>query len=285
MRFKKDSMYSHPVLEQGAEMPSYRDGDIKFGLKVDTKKTVDGSSNFICTFNAVVTEPTIASLIEQGKARMGVSIVCRETLTMVAVNMVENEYVHAIAAGDVIGKTEFTLFVVANEDIKGFTSDNFVEFFEGEYDVEEGEILAFSQPYIIHMDRDSFKPLKTIISLKINPEMACREWDVDLSGDKINILLDEDSYASVQMARGLDDPKIKALLVSGLYEKGIGNAVLELQKNREIDLRWARVISNKIEISDDIDLNDEAHLVAQRLLKNPMGEFSKALLNVEGDYL
>lgn len=285
MRFKKDSMYSHPVLEQGAEMPSYRAGDITFGVKPKYARDVEGAEVVYCTFSYSVTEPTLAALIAQGKARVGVSIHCRDVMTMEAVFIEDNNHVHAIPAGEVTGKTEFTLFVVANEDISGFTSDNFVEFFEGEYDVQEGAILAFSQPRTFFMERDSFRAATSIVNLLVDPEAVGRQYDFDLGQATINILLDQDSHEAVQKARDIGDPQIKALLVNGLYEKGVIAAVSELQKDPEIELPWARVISNMIEASNDISLNQEAHIVAQRLLKNPMGDFGKALLNVEGDYL
>jgi hypothetical protein len=73
--------------------------------------------------------------------------------------------------------------------------------------------------------------------------------------------------------------------VNSLYEKGLVRAVTELQKDPDIDMPWARVISNMIAASNEIKIKDEAHLIAQRLLKNPMGDFGKALLNLEGNYL
>ncbi|WP_315922207.1 hypothetical protein [Mesorhizobium sp. SP-1A] len=285
MRFKKDSMYSHPVLEQGAEMPSYRDGTISFSVKPQYGRDADGTEVVFCTFNYAVTEPTLSALIEQGKARLGVSIHCREVMSMEAVFIEDNNHVHVIPAGDVTGKTEFTLFVVANEDIDGFTSNNFVEFFEGEYDVQEGAILAFSLPITFYMERESFKAATSIVNLLVDPEATGRRYDFDLRQGTIDILLDKDSHDAVQKARDLKDPHIQALLVNGLYEKGLVAAVAELKKDPEIELPWARVISNMIAASNEIVLNDEAHIVAQHLLKNPMGDFGKALLNVEGDYL
>lgn len=284
MRFKKDSMYSHPVLEQDAEMPTYREGEISFSVKPQYGRDANGLEVVFCTFDYSVTEPTLSKLIAQGKARLGVSIHCRDVMTMEAIFIEETSHVHVIPAGDVTGKTEFTLFIVANEDIKNFTSDNFVEFFEGNYDVQEGEILAFTQPVTYSMERESFKPVTSIVNLLVDPDAECRGYDFDLQGS-INILLDKASHEEVQKARDLKDPTIQTLLMNSLYEKGLVRAVTELQKDPDIDMPWARVISNMITASDAIKIKDEAHIIAQRLLKNPMGDFGKALLNLEGNYL
>jgi hypothetical protein len=284
MRFKKDSMYSHPVLEQDAEMPTYKEGEISFSVKPQYGRDANGLEVVFCTFDYSVTEPTLSALIAQGKARLGVSIHCRDVMTMDAIFIEETSHVHVIPAGDVTGKTEFTLFIVANEDIENFTSDNFVEFFEGNYDVQEGGILAFTQPVTYSMERESFKPVTSIVNLLVDPNAECRGYDFDLQGC-INILLDKDSHEEVQKARDLKDPTIQTLLVNSLYEKGLVRAVTELQKDPDIDMPWARVISNMIAASNEIKIKEEAHLIALRLLKNPMGDFGKALLNLEGNYL
>lgn len=266
-------------------MPAYREGTLAFSTKPTFKRGADGKDHVLCEFKYSITEPSIKSLIEQGKARVCVSVHCRDVVSIKAIDLPSQEYVHAIPAGEVTGKTDFTLFVVANEDINGFTSSNFDDFFAGTYDIEEGSVLAFSEPWTYYLDRAAFKPATSILSLHVNPNTQERVYDVDPNGDNIAILLDEKSYVEIQKARDVADPNITTLLVNGLYQMAVVKGIEYLQKEPEVDKPWARVLSNLIEASEDISLSDDSHIIAQRLLKNPIGDFGSALLKMEGDFL
>lgn len=283
MRFKSQNMHSHPVFEQGSDMPSFIEGDIIFSMKPKYVRDGDGVEVIECNFSYEITEPTIAALVAAGKARVGVCLDCREAILRESIWLDNLHEPQLIEASRVTGKTEFTLFVVAIEDIPFYTSENFVPFFRGSYEVKVGEILGFTMPRTFFMERESFKPLSSVLDILLSEELH-GEFDVDTSEQKITILLDPYIYEAVQKARtiGLTDKATASYLNCGVYLHGVTAAGAELKRNPDLDSSWARVLRNTMEsmgLSTDLD----AHVIAQRILRQPMTQFATYIREPNGE--
>lgn len=272
MRFESENMYSYPVLEQGSELPAYKDASINLTMSPKYRRDENGEEYIECNFSYVLNEPTLEAMVGNGQARIGVLVDCRSAMDQIKLFLDDSDN-HRIPAGAVVGKTIFRLFVLATDDIPFFTSPNFVDFFKGSYEVKAGEPLAFTLPKTFYMERDAFKPLDSVMNLRANDEATERMFDVDTHNDKIDIILDAKSYHQIQIARRHNDPETKMNLINGLYMPALMAAIFELKTTKDINYKWARVLRNAIEIHNLSLEDDPAHIIAQRIFKFPLDRF------------
>jgi len=282
MRFKSQNMHSYPVFEQGSDMPSFIEGDILFTMRPKYTRDADGGEIIDPKFGYEITEPTIAALVSQGKARVGVCMECREAILREMIWIDDLDAPTVIEAGKVTGKTEFTLFVIAIEDIPFYSSDNFVPFFKGSYEVKAGEILGFTLPKTFFMERESFKAVSSVMNVILSEDIH-GEFDVDVSESAINILLDPHCYNAVQVAREFQDKATPAFLLFGLYLHGVTAAVDALKKDPENESNWARVLKNILESANLPGDQHESHILAQRILRNPITQFATHIMEYRGE--
>jgi len=273
MRFDRQVVYPHPVLRPDVE--DYEDGDFEVTARYAVT-TDDMSVEVSASYHLNV--PELEALVAAGTASVGILINCRDTFFREIVPLTkDDERKIVIDGGRLHGEVMMVPIVYATASIKGFSSDDFAEDFEGlTFDLAPGDFLAHEEPQFFWLEREAFEPLESIITLNTMPEKTGFEWEVGLDEDKIRIGVSPELSSLIQSLRNTDTNTL--VLLNSVYFSALQSAVEYLQDDTEIDLKWANVIRQKCLSLAIFDVEaEEPHLIVQRLLDRPVEKLAKAL--------
>lgn len=273
MRFDSQVTYPHPVLRPDVE--DYEDGD--FEVTANYAATADDMSVEVSA-SYHLSVPELEALVDTGTASVGILINCRDTFFREIFPLTKDEETKiVIDGGRLHGEVIMVPIVYATSSIKGFSSDDFAEDFEGlTFDLAPGDFLAHEDPQVFWLEREAFEPVESIITLTTIPNKTGFEWGVVLDEDQIKIEVSPELSKLIQTAR--NTPTNTLVLINSMYFSALQSAVEYLQDDTEIDLKWANVIRQKCLSGGMLDVEaEEPHLVVQRLLARPVEKLAKAL--------
>jgi hypothetical protein len=277
MRFDSQVIYPHPVLRPDVE--DYEDGD--FQVVLDISVTPDQSDVGIsASYDLSVAE--LVELIDQSKAQAGILVNCRDTFFRKIFPLSTGKDTSVVIdGGQLHGEVVIVPIIFATRKIKGFESDDFAEDYLGlRFDLEPGDFLAHENPEVFYLEREAFEPVESIITLTTDPTRTGYEWDIGLEQDQIEIIVSPELSEAVQSARNNSAHVI--ILINSLYSSAIQSAVEYLRSDSDVDKKWANVIRQKCISKGFMNFDqDEAYLVTQRLLDQPIEKLSKLVFKAE----
>ena len=273
MRFDSQVVYPHPVLRPDVE--DYEDGD--FEVTANYAVTADDMSVEVSA-SYHLSVPELEVLVDVGTASVGILINCRDTFFREIYPLTkDDESKITIDGGRLHGEVMMVPIVYATSSIKGFSSDDFAEDFEGlKFDLAPGDFLAHEDPQVFWLEREAFEPVESIITLTTIATKTGFEWDVVFDEDQIKIEVSQELSEWIQAAR--NTPTNTLVLINSMYFSALQSAVEYLRDYPDIDLKWANVIRQKCLSLGMLDVDaEEPHLVVQRLLDRPVEKLAKAL--------
>lgn len=186
----KYKLYPYPVLTTYSD--DYQHG--KFEATIDIVR--DGY-NLRVDFVASLTSTGLKEQIKAGMAKYVYHLECAQTgfRKVVSTDKVAESYI--IDNKLVSGKLQICPFIVAVEDIKGYTTEDFhSDYRTVAFDIEAGCVMAVGAMVTadISKDIDDLANTPSIFSIIRNADANCKEMLVDMSGRKIVIKLPLDDY-------------------------------------------------------------------------------------------
>lgn len=272
----KYKLYPYPVLSTYSD--DYRQGIFEANIDI-----VKEGYNVRVDFLANLTSNGLKDQIKSGTAKYVYHLECAQTGFRKAVITDKISESFTIDNKLVSGKLQICPFVVAVEDIVGYTTEDFHEDYLGvPFDIEAGCVMAVGTMITadISKDIDDLANTPSIFSIIRNADAACKEMLVDMSGRKIVIKLPlEDYYNYKKMSKV---PQYHPILNSLTVIPALVFVLSEL-KCMPIEARmenqeslWYKTISKVLLTKFDCDLESESFAsintieMAQKLINSPV---------------
>ena len=279
----KYKLYPYPVLS------SYSD-DYKRGQYETSIDVVKEGYNLKVDFLANLTSNGLKEQIKAGNAQYVYHLECAQTGYRKVVSTTNVAESFIIENKLVSGKLQICSFVVATEDITGFTTDDFHDDYSGAtFDIEAGCVMAVGVMVTVDVskDIDDLANTPSIFSIIRNADASCREMLVDMSGRKIIIKLPLDDYYRYKKLAVTPEyqPVLNSLTVIPALVYVLGELkIMPVQDRMENqDTLWYKTISKALLTKFDCDVESEDFNsrntieLAQKLINDPVSEAFRIL--------
>lgn len=274
----KYKLYPYPVLAEYSD--DYKSGNYELNIDI-TKEGYNIKAHFL----AALTNASLKTLISEGKAKYVYHMECAQTgfRQVLSTNKIEDSYI--LSNKSVSGKLQICPFIVAVEDIDGYSSAEFHEDYDGQsFSVEAGCVMAVGRMVTadISKDVDDLANTPSVFSIIRNADATCRQMLVDMSGRKIVIKLPLEDYYSYKSLN--NTPQAQSILNSLTIIPALTYVLGELKlmsiedriENR--DNLWYKTVKKALLTQFECDLestdfsNQNTIELAQKLINDPISD-------------
>lgn len=272
MKWFVNKTFPHPVLAWSSN-PVDRDY-VNRTFQTDCHLNVDTERHKAeLEVSCMLSEESLLSLIENGKARYATEIHCMDTFLRYLHTSSKDNYSVKFEKGQLHGRVEILSYVVCMEAIGQHASENFhAEFGKGaKFNLQHGDVLAVDEPYRCYVEPNAMQAIGTIFELKkIDKDKGI--FSIDLDNNKIQIIMYDDEAKSFNQLQNSRD-KWSALLAS-IYLMALCEALRAIAEEkgsvRFSDYQWFHTISHHL-ANKKIGLESDNVLeTAQKLLEYPV---------------
>lgn len=284
----RSKYYTYPVIIEG--------GDFYLNSHFETdaeKEMVGYDIKFILTVD--LKNPKLETMLEEGKVMIVHHIECPQTCLRLAIKTKEKRFEKIISDGEVNGIVQVCSFLVANEDLQKYSNENFAPDYKGfRFDIEKGCVMAVGNQinFRINKVKDDLANKSSIFSIMPNLDENAVNMQVDLTGQKIAILLPKETFSiyknmeeSMEVQQAMHQMLIVPALMYVLSELKATKGQLFMYENQ----RWFRnlrksceKIGNPIE-EDSLD-NIDIVALSQLILGNPIVGGMKIIAGADDSY-
>ncbi len=279
----KYKLYPYPVLTDYSD--DYKTG--KFEVAMNPVK--DGY-NIRLEFQAELTSEGLKNQIQLGFAKYVYHIECAQTGFRTVCQTIKEKESCILSNKLVSGKVQVCSFVVATEDISGFSVPDFHDDYEGcLFDIEAGCVMAVGRMITIDVSKDIDELAQTpsIFNIVRNADATCKQMLVDMADRKIVIKLPMDDYYSYKSLR--QTPQAQAILNALTIIPALTYVLGELkcmspdERQENTDALWYRVLKKSLKTQFDCEIESEEFTqcnsieLAQKLINDPLPESFKML--------
>ena len=272
----KYKLYPYPVLSSYSN--DYETGN--FDVTIDVVR--DGYDLRI-DFLATLTCQSLQDCIKQGVAKYVYHLECAQTGFRKVIQTEEVSKVYRLLSKVVNGKLQICPFIVAVNDLKSYTSQDFHEEYKGvAIDIEAGCVMAVGKMVTVDIskDIDDLANIPSIFNISKNPDESCKQMLVDMSQRKIIIKLPLNDFYSCKAlnATPLAQPILSSLTVvpALVYVLEELRALPIQERSENSDTLWYKVLSKALITQFDCDIESEEFNnqncleLAQKLINNPV---------------
>ena len=266
--------YPFPVLGNGDDI----EGAFSANLEVTSGKL----EVVLSVTSARVEHTDIEAHVENGRARMMMTVECARTYFRTTIPVASGGTRHRIPAMQLEGKVAVNFQITAAREIPEFSPAGLhPDYADMKFTMRPGDVMAIGDRYSFTVDRE-FDPLRAPVSSIIRLCRADRQsgpFVVELDSDKIEIRLcsaDWDLYAMVKN-------RSARILAPLLAVPALTRAIEGLRKvdGRYADLRWAQRLTMIME-AKGIPEERPPLDIAQIILENPLNRGFDDLVQVMG---
>ncbi len=279
MKFDRSKTFPYPVLRP------YSDDYVDAEFQALAEFTIgDTGIKVSCSYRTSSVE--LHQQIALGAAKYVSIISCRETYFREVLMTNEETLEATLDADSLRGEVEIDAYIVAIKEIKNYGSPDInPEFEKKRFNFLPGEVLAQDETQAIYVERDLFKPISSVFDLVKNDALAGGEWRVSLEQDHVQIQVSPNLKESIDNSRS--STVCKSVLVNSLYFSAVVHAIQRLKEIGEAgefgELKWAKVMERQIH-NHHVDLtNTDAYLIAQKLMKHPLGVLNTYVFSKGGN--
>lgn len=250
-----NKLLTYPLLSESS-------GDFKKEMYINSKVDAFIDTNqLVLNINFEVSEDNLLQLINSGKAVRSCIIECERTRYRDGF-VLENDQSQVQIPLDILDlEIQISTFILANENIGDYKSENFSDYFEGlSFQINQGNYLAICQDINLPINRtDSITNIQSIFEI-IPHNKAKKTIEVSTDGDsKISIYLEKTTYQEYLKLK--NDPAYRPALISMI---GVP-VITEILSNLEDydDKRWFQAFVKRLE-----QLNISAEDIANNVYTN-----------------
>jgi hypothetical protein len=262
MRIKPSTSFPYPVLS--AETGDYAGADFQFAVEVSE---VPEAGDVFLVGSLILEEESIARLVESGRAKSGLMVVCQETYLDQFFELPLGEFSVSLLGGQVRGEVFVRGVVISLEnDLKLESSLISEEFPEGARVVQRGSIVALTREVRFEAGLEKLAPLESIFRLRRLDDLPDGSVEVDFESEAIDILASPSVYETLYNLRGMS---ARDLLLPALYLPVVISALDAMRSGNYGDRRWHSIVQARCH-AEGIDVKAGDLMVsAQRLLGSP----------------
>ena len=271
--------YPYPVMERVGR--SYKE----FSFEVTTAVKREGY-NIVFEFTAEIADEQISKLIKEGKAVFAYHIQCAQTCYRAAFETTEKTIIKIIREDELNGLVEVCPFIIAKEDIKAFSSENFSSDYMGiRFDIDKGGILAIGDQseHTINKDLQDLNNAASPFLVIPNPAATAENMSVELNEKKIYVVLPQEQHG-IYRSMGHSRSAQKAMHAM-IFVPALMSVFEELRRRLEntgdfadlSEYQWIRALEKVAEkrfnkTLEELLLAKEPLELSQMFLKNPMND-------------
>lgn len=257
-------------------------GDKEFGVQVP-HAVLNNGKEISLTIQYRLTSQYLLELVSAGKAQYLALVSCSKTSMRSAYPSTQHQDVHVLNATDYSESIELRPYLVATENIVGFTSDEhapeFGLFKHGGFDIPPASILAVGEPSRVTLEEGDSP--NSVIDLVSNPQIEDGRFEVDLTDHRIKVYVSPNDKNRIEKIRDRDKDKTgfeMATLFPSIYLHAVTEALRNISEHP--NERWVRTMRDSIAKHninvDDEELKDNALSHAQTLMDRPVGRLLKS---------
>lgn len=261
MKISETTSYPHPVLAPWSNDVT----DSTFLAELNLRE--DGAAQQVDIHCQVtLDQPTVVSLIERGDAAFGCFITCVSTGFRRMQRFGFPSGSHQFAPGALLGRVQLRPMVWALRPIPAYRPAGAHAEFGGPIDIEPGQILALDDELRVDVLRPPLPSIESIFEIFASQEVANGEFDIDLSGDRINIYMSEATFSLVQGLRQTTE-NTRAVVMNSLFVPVVMEVLHQIATGEEqfAQCRWFEPFQKRSELLD-VDLKAPTLLSDAQLL-------------------
>ena len=241
----KAKLYPYPVLA-----PTFNNDYVESNFNIEIT-TQCSPNEVVVNFTPILSNKGIKMLINEKKAGFVVHIECGLTSYRKLINIDEVGYTFKIPADKIEGVIYFCPFIIALQNINGYTNEKFnKDYIDLSFDLEKGNILAVGQEVslMVEKENDDLSNVPSIFAVTEIKDKDRVEIVIDNTGNKINIQLPEEEFNQFKIA--MNNPATKSIIHSMIIIPALMKCFEDL-KNPELfiqysDKRWARALKKAV---------------------------------------
>lgn len=284
----RSKYFTYPIIVDGGDF--YIDSSFETDVE---KEMVGYDIKFI--MSAKLSNPKLEEMLQQGEVVIIHHIECPQTCYREIIKTQDNIVEKLIKDSEVNGVVQICSFLIANKDIEKYSNDLFSQDYRGfKFDIDSGCVMAVGNQINFHINkvRDDLANTSSIFSIMPNLDPTVNSMKIDLTGDKIAIILPEIAfgiYKSMSTALDLQQAMYSMIIVPALEYVF---SEIKLARNQLFiyeEQRWFRNLKkacNKLEISISEETLDNLDILttSQLLIDNPVIDGLKIFAGSEADY-
>ncbi|HEY0959464.1 MAG TPA: hypothetical protein VGE05_09350 [Novosphingobium sp.] len=279
MKISETTSYPHPVLAPWSSDVAGSTFTAELTLRED------GAAQQIDIHSHVqLDQADLVTLIENGDAAFGCFITCVSTGFRRMQRFGYPSGSHQFAPGALLGRVQLRPMIWAVRPIKSWRPTGAHSEFGGGADIEPGQILALDDEQRVDVLRPPLPSIESIFEIFSSTEVAEGEFDIDMAGDRINILMGEATYSLVQGLRQTTE-STRSVVMNALFVPVVMEVLSQIMTGEEqfSSCRWFEPFRKRSELLD-VDLKAPSLLTdAQLLLGKPFNGLSRLFDEEETD--
>ena len=273
MRFDPGKAWPHPVLRPPTYGDDYPRAEFEVEIAVERAK---GSTSVEVNAEFELSDPGLLRLVKDGAARYLLLVRASRTHFRDMMSSSDPRIERLFSGGDLSGRVEFAPFLVCTRKLSSFRADGWHADFSGRtFDIAAGSVLAEDLPKDYWVDTADEAPLGSIFGHKSRPDISDGRWELDLTNDRVWIVMSESDAELYRSARNRANNSPEGqYLMNGLYLPALLAVLNEVDQNVAdySDYRWFASLDQRLQAVDcrELGLADADRLTdAQRVLDMP----------------
>lgn len=276
-------LYPYPVL-------AYYSDDYKAGAFDTTIDLAKDGYNIKVDFMASLTNDGLKALILNGQAQYVYHLECAQTGYRQVVRTDKVSDSKILSDKEVCGKLQICPFIVATQDILGYTNAGFHDDYSGAtFDIEAGCVLAVGKQVnaTIAKEMEDLANTPSVFSIIRNADPLVTHMIIGIDGPKIIVKLPlNDYYSYKQLAKNpITQPVLNSLTIIPALTYALEELkCLTIEEREEFgESVWYRTVKKALltKFSVDIESGDfnqqNMVILAQRLINDPLADAFKVL--------
>ena len=279
-------LFPYPVLAYFSD--DYRNS--AFDVSIDFSK--DGY-NLRIDFMATLKNKGLLDLIDEGKAHFVYHLECAQTGFRKVIQTQKKAEYYVISNKDVCGRLQVCPFIVATEDLQGYSNDSFHEDYLGmSFNIEAGCVMAVDKQANIDITKnmDDLSNVPSIFAIIRNTDISQKQMLVDVEQTRIIIQLPEEDYYNY---KGLNMNASMRFVLNSMVVLPALLYALEEVRNRPAAERymleeygWYKTIRKVLRREFDCDIETETFnsqnmlVLAQKMINEPLRDALIVLANI-----
>lgn len=237
-----DRQYPYPVL-------NFYNNDFKNSSYLTYISLENDNSNILLDVKFDLDCELIEDLIDNEKASFLIHLECGRTRYRKVIKTKNRGVLIEIKSKDVGGELEIVPCIVLDEDISGYSSEDFIEDFEDEvFSISKGSMIAIaeSRKITIEKEGDNLSSVPSIFSIQKKITLD-KGLDWSENGQKIIISVSEEKYQIYKALCGNKElvGMLSILIILPVLVEIIGE--LKNDEDAYSESTWMEVIKNKME--------------------------------------
>lgn len=268
----QDRSFPHPVLAPFRDDVS--PSAFTLALAVDSD-----ADNYFLTTHIDYANPTLSSLIAEGRAQYCIHIECKRNFFRQTHTSAKPDARITLRTSDIVGRVEVNGFICAVDEIPQYrVLGSHADYGEASFDIGKGDVLAVAETvtFDAFVDYDPLARISSILTIRCSDTIVDGPVELDSNGDKIIATLSKSDYERYVDLKA--DPSVAPLLANQVVVPAIHEAIHEIKQTDsdelelEMNKRWFRAILKKLEeLNIDVRHADSSAVAAtQALLRLPL---------------